>query len=347
MKTSAERILIVDDNAMNRKLAAMLLKKLGYESQAVTSGMEALELLREKQFELILMDYRMPEMDGIEAAEKIRDMEGDYFQAVPIIALTGEEREEVRQSFWDAGMNDILDKPLDSGKLEAVLKRWLAGQIIASNAEPEAQMSVNGWAPEALAALERAGISIQDGIKNCSGEELFRSLLEDFYHLIDFKAEKMEKYLAAGQLKEYTIEVHALKNSARLIGALELSEKFANQERLGNNGDLAEVKKNAPALLQHMSRCKGALEIVAAGNTTVQKKVSAAQMKDVLYAMRDAADTFNLDGVDEAMEELDGYQWPAECEDYKERLKAYAADVALEDILQGITEIVHILEKTE
>ncbi len=358
MKETGKQILIVDDNDMNRKLTTMFLKKLGYQSVAVSGGAEALEIVKKEEFALILMDYRMPDMDGIETAVQVRNLEGDSFKKVPIIALTGDERTEVQQKFLDAGMNDVLLKPLDSERLKEKLEYWIAEETAADGKQDgfhteKALFSTEGaepsgeWSAEDIAKLQNAGIFVQEGIKNCGGRELFHSLLEDFYYLIDFKAEKIEKHLAEGHIKEYTIEVHALKNSARLVGAIALSEEFAKQEQLGNQEDIPGVQESLPVLLEYMRCCKNVLAPFMEKNTTGEKEVSNVQLLELLYAMRDAADTFDIDSMDEAMRELETYRWPAECSGYRERLKAYAADVALEDILNEITEIVHILEKTE
>ena len=80
------------------------------------------------------------------------------------------------------------------------------------------------------------GLNVSEGTKNCGSKKLFLELLGDFYKLIELKSTKLEKCLADGMIKDYTIEVHALKNTARMIGAMELSDLFYQMEQLGNAG---------------------------------------------------------------------------------------------------------------
>lgn len=319
MSESGSLILVVDDDAISRKLTTMFLNKLGYESRVAESGSEALEAVKQEHFAIILMDYRMPDMDGAETTGLLRRMEGKYFKEVPVIALTGDEREDVRLEFAEAGITDVLQKPLNAESLSAVLERWLGEKKDA----PESQI----------------------GIQNCGSRELWQSLRKDFYYLIDFKAEKLANHLSEGQFKEYTIEVHALKNSARLIGALELSRDFADLEAWGNQGEYAKIMERNPQVLQKLLEYKEVLRPFVEEAEEMQA-VSNTQIKEVLWAMKAAAETFDIDGVDFCMDELERYVVPG-CDNRIRKLRAYVADVALEDILKEISEILYIIEKAE
>ena len=96
---------------------------------------------------------------------------------------------------------------------------------------------------------EIEGLDVAEGIKNSGTKELFLSLLGDFYKLIDMKATKIEKCLADGMVRDFTIEVHALKNTARMIGAMELSGMFLELEQLGNAEDLSAIAEKTPKTL--------------------------------------------------------------------------------------------------
>lgn len=356
MSRMAEVVLVVDDDAMNRKLTTMLLNKLGYESCVAASGGEALELVKEGTFGVILMDYRMPEMDGIETTKQLRKMDGPYFKSVPVIALTGEEREDVHRQFLDAGMNDVLAKPVKQKELAAVLERFWGdkGELDINpdttngleSCFEEGTESENGLTEEEITFLKTAGVCVQEGIHNCGSYALWRSFLKDFYNIIDLKTTKLAKYLSEGQLKEYTIEVHALKNSARLIGAMELSADFGLLEEWGNQEALEKIKAKNPQVLQNMVQYKKVFHPYAEEADREAQTVSYTQMKEVLWAMKDAVETFDIDTVDFCMEELGKYKIPG-CDKHIAQLKAYVADVALEDILEVVSEIIDIIEKAE
>ncbi len=118
-------VLVVEDNALNRKLAGMMLQRLGHHAIFAENGRHAMEKLAGQSFDIVLMDLRMPELDGFETTKAIRAKEAESGQsiALPIIALTANAEEEEKQNCMEAGMNDFLTKPLDLRTLEATLKR--------------------------------------------------------------------------------------------------------------------------------------------------------------------------------------------------------------------------------
>lgn len=118
-----QRVLVAEDNAINQALIASLLKKAGHEVTITDNGQHVLDKLAEGSFDLILMDIRMPKMDGLEATRKIRNREAAWSQ-IPIIALTANAQEEDRQAALDAGMNDFVTKPIDPTQLHRLIERW-------------------------------------------------------------------------------------------------------------------------------------------------------------------------------------------------------------------------------
>lgn len=120
MSTTPLRILLAEDDLINRKVALHILGKLGCEADAAENGAEALEKGGRESYDLILMDMQMPEMDGLEAARRLRDLG----RTMPIIALTGDGSEKARQSVLEAGMNDLLQKPVTPEKLMPLFSRY-------------------------------------------------------------------------------------------------------------------------------------------------------------------------------------------------------------------------------
>jgi signal transduction histidine kinase/CheY-like chemotaxis protein len=119
------RVLLVEDNPVNQKVSALLLRKLGLMVDIAQHGGEALEYLRDNRYALVLMDCEMPEMDGYEATRRIRANENGSAQHVPIIALTAHALADDRVRCTAAGMDDYLPKPFDSEQLQTVLRQWL------------------------------------------------------------------------------------------------------------------------------------------------------------------------------------------------------------------------------
>ena len=122
---SNRRLLIVEDNSVNQRLAMALLRRAGYESMACGNGREALELTARMSFDLILMDCQMPIMDGFEATERIRERECRTGTRTPIVAMTANAMQGDRERCLEAGMDDYLTKPVVPKKLYEVLAHWL------------------------------------------------------------------------------------------------------------------------------------------------------------------------------------------------------------------------------
>jgi CheY-like chemotaxis protein len=120
-------VLVAEDNRVNQKLVVRLLEKLGCTVDVAHDGREAVERLQKAEYDLVLMDCQMPEMDGYQATQAIRDRERDSGERIPIIALTANAMEGDRERCLDAGMDDYVTKPVSRKALDAVLAKWSDG----------------------------------------------------------------------------------------------------------------------------------------------------------------------------------------------------------------------------
>ncbi|WP_067517533.1 response regulator [Endozoicomonas ascidiicola] len=116
-------ILLAEDNPVNQMVTGKLLEKLGCHHVVANNGLECLKRLKDDQFDLILMDCVMPEMDGLEATRRIR-ASSSHCANIPIIALTASAMESDRQTCMNAGMDDYADKPIDMGRMKTLLTEW-------------------------------------------------------------------------------------------------------------------------------------------------------------------------------------------------------------------------------
>lgn len=130
-KTNAEmflpgvQVLVVDDNEINRMIAVEMLNPLGMQIDTALDGQQAVEMVQEKEYDLIFMDHQMPVMDGIEAIKAIRSLNGEYYKEVPVIALTANTAKEQQEEYMQAGMSDYLGKPLDMAELYGKVRKWI------------------------------------------------------------------------------------------------------------------------------------------------------------------------------------------------------------------------------
>ena len=337
------RVLIVDDNEMNLKVAIGLLEPLRMQIDTAMNGRLAVDKIKQSEhYDLVFMDHMMPVMDGIEATHELRGLEGEYYQTLPIIALSANATTEARKMFQDEGLSDFVAKPIQMKDICECIVKWLPQELVKENtAETQAHME----AEEELPVIENLDVS--EGIKNCGSRKLFLSLLGDFYKLIDPKSEKVEQCLADGMIRDYTIEVHALKNTARMIGAMELSGLFYEMEQLGNAGEQELLRERTPAVLELYRSYKPILAEYAKGEDTEKEKVSPAAIRESLMKLHDAMDAFDLDEADNALKELKGYDLPENIKPMMEQLDAYVADVAMEDVMNLTKQMCENLEDSE
>lgn len=190
------------------------------------------------------------------------------------------------------------------------------------------------------------GLDVSEGIQNCGSRRLYLELLGDFYKLIGPKSTKLEKCLSDGMLRDFTIEVHALKNTARMIGAKELSELFYKMEQLGNARADDEIKARMPHLLKLYHSYQPILQPFVRVKEK-RKSVSTDQIEEILQQMHLAVDNFDLDGMDAAMKELEGCELSEELQPMAEKLGAHVADVAMEDVLRLTDEMCRMLHKNQ
>ncbi len=336
------QILIVDDNEMNLKVARGLLQPLQMKIDTASSGKTAIEMVQLKKYHIVFMDHMMPVMDGVETTQKIRELEDDYIQNMPIIALTANAVMGAREIFKQAGMNDFVPKPIELKNICSKIRTWLPKELIQKMSSPV--LTKEHASVQELPAIE--GLNVAEGIKNSGSLELFTNLLGDFYKLIDLKSTKIEKCLADGMIRDYTIEVHALKNTARMIGAMELSELFYKMEQCGNAEDMETITKENPAIMELYRSYKPILEPYGKANEQDKKEVPKDEIVRVLDKLNFAMDNFDLDGADVALVELEEYRLPETLSSYMEELRAYVADVAMEEVMNTGKRMIELLERS-
>ena len=231
-------ILLVDDNELNLVVAKELLKPLRMQIDTAENGLQAVKMVRGSQYDLVLMDHMMPVMDGIEAAKAIRALPEDKYQKLPIIALTANAMVDARKEFLNAGMNGFVAKPIDFARICNQLKLWLPKDLVRDVPKEEAKKLLADDLSDREIQPEdpQMGFSFEEGVKHCGSKAALMKTIRIFYRTIDSKADKIEQCLKEGLISDYVVEVHALKSSALLIGAVPLSEAAKELEDYGKQG---------------------------------------------------------------------------------------------------------------
>ena len=337
------KLLLVDDNEMNLKVAKGLLEPLKMKIDTAINGKQAVEMVQSKKYDVVFMDHMMPIMDGVEATSCIRKMEDEYFRQLPIIALSANVTEEARKEFDECGMNAFVAKPIKMKEVCDALKKLLPGELL-KEMQTDNNLVVESHEDDAY-NFDDLPLHVQEGIESCGSKELYVSLLGDFYKYIDIKATKIEKCLSDHMIRDYTVEVHALKNTARMIGALELSDEFKNLEELGNAENEEQLLSLTPGVLDRLKGYKEYLAPFAATSNEDKKEVSSDEILKEINQIKSAMDTFDLDGADEAIKRLMEYRIPSELVEKINELDALVADVAIEESMLLCDELTAELKK--
>lgn len=254
------KVLVVDDNQVNLKVASGLLKLYGIDAELAESGEECLNAVKKQTYDIIFMDQMMPGMDGVETLSRLREIKKGN-KSTPVIALTANALVGVKEEMLEEGFDDFLGKPMDLTELENVLIRFLKE---LQEEMPEAGREETGFAAETAGRYEsliRKGIDVQAGIELCGGEESYLEVLKAFVTNAPVQQRSLSQSLKLGDYRRYTVSVHALKSAAASIGALKLSEISRMHEEAGNKENIAYINEDFVNLIEEYGEIVKAIEM--------------------------------------------------------------------------------------
>lgn len=323
-------ILVVDDNAINLTVAKGLLSPLEMSIDTALSGREAIFKVTSKKYDLIFMDHMMPEMDGLEATQIIRNMPGENGQ-IPILALTANAVEGTREMFINGGMNDLVTKPIELKDIVSRLRKWLPPEKIHKKKRNDREIKQEDQGSQ-VTSISINGLDVEKAVGFLGNEELFWSVLKEYYRVIDKKYATIQKYEQEEKWHEYTIEVHSLKSASRQIGAFELAETAEQMEVAGNARNAELIHKITPGMLAEYSFYKSILapyftkEDAAKGD----KQISGDELDVYFVQMRDALENLDMDTVEDIIQSMNQYSYGSGQDELFEQLKNAVDDMDTE-----------------
>lgn len=253
------RLLVAEDNSANQLIIRAMLERLGAQVDVVGDGAEAVEAVRSRPYDLVLMDINMPEMDGVAATQAIRALEGDR-GALPIVAMTAHVMRGDRENILSQRLDDYLAKPVNRVDLVAVLSRWLGPG--SDRADPEDEPIQDGGpedGDDVPSQPEPAiDMAVLNELREASGEDLVREVVELFAAECDKRLAAMHGAGDAADWQGIRAHAHALKSSAASLGALRLSRTFAEIEASEAPGDyLPRIKPETDQALSELFETVG------------------------------------------------------------------------------------------
>ena len=315
-------ILVVDDNTINLNVACGHLRLCRISAETAMSGLQAIDLVKQKNYDIVFMDHMMPEMDGVETTKRIRAMG----IKTPIVALSANAFTGAREEFLAAGMNDVLTKPIKRTLLIKVLKDWIPAEKL-KKAESE---TVN--AADTEPAIDRefwgkieliAGLSAKLGLDRASGQrDVFRKSLQLTMGEIEKCDRNLKKFLETGDMRNFTIEVHSMKGTLANIGVMELSGRARELEKAANNADTAFCAANLPAFLEALRDLNSGL--VTAFTEKAQNQEPAElppELPAICEKLAAALDETDFSAIDEAVKSLDALNTGGTLKEEIEKIK--------------------------
>jgi len=274
------RVLLVEDNAVNQKVAVRMLEKLGVRVALANHGQEAIEKLTQEKFDLVLMDCQMPVMDGYAATRAIRDPRSRVYDPdLPIVALTAHRGTDENARTQAVGMNGFLSKPLQKNDLRDTLKTWVrrgrageaseaseasgpAGVALVEQAAAGGASGASG--PAGVAPVEQAAAGGAAQVFDHAGvmerlendENLLRELIQVYMESLDEQLAAIQEALDAGNAPAAENHAHALKGGSSNIGAERLRRRFYDMEVAGREGrldDFAKLFRDVPFLANELT----------------------------------------------------------------------------------------------
>ena len=251
------RVLVVDDNEMNLKVAKNLLGLFGINADLCSSGFDAIDMVKREQYQLILLDHMMPKLDGKETLERMK-AENLIYDDTKVVALTANAINGAKEDYLNSGFDDYLSKPIEMDDLKKVLQKWLPDEVIKADEPEESDDEVLEFAPDAEAdedAKEDGGTSFIDllkekgfdtgkGISYCAGDtDFYKEMLTDYVNDYAEKKSELDKCFDSEDWHDFEIKVHALKSVSKTIGAIPLSEAAFELEKAAKENGADYIKQ--------------------------------------------------------------------------------------------------------
>ena len=305
------KILVVDDTVMNLAVVKGLLKQTKIQIDTADSGYECLGLVTKNKYDIIFLDHRMPGIDGIETLQRMKNLPNNLNQETPVISLTANAISGARQQYIEAGFQDYLTKPIDSEKLEAMIIEYLPPEKLQTVDENfVAEEKLEESLPEWLKNVDC--LNVEDGLKNCGSVESYLDALKVFAQFVISGAKEIANFYKESDWKNYTTKVHALKSSARIIGANELSERAKRLEDAGNSGYINEIERDTDGLLELYIGFDEKLKPLfpAEENNADKPLIDENSLAEAYETLQDAAANFDYDTASFVIESLEDYKIP-------------------------------------
>ena len=239
------KVLVVDDVQMNCKVFCGLLKETGIEIDTAFSGREALNRCQNKKYNIIYMDHRMPNMDGIECLHELRSMDTPN-NDTPVIILTANAISGMKEMYLDEGFDDYLSKPIEVKYLEKSIRKYASDWLVETVKDNKTESVIEenkAESPQISFQEKYPELNVNLGLMYCMNDkDFYQEMIKEYAG--DDKSTILKECLASGNYNDFRTYVHAVKSTSLNIGAEHLSEKAKRLENAAKESDLQYIHSN-------------------------------------------------------------------------------------------------------
>ena len=330
------KVLVVDDTPVNLTVFTSLLSRTKIQIDTAGSGDEAVQMYKNRHYDVIFLDHMMPNKDGIETLAEMRGLKDTPNDGTPVICLTANAISGMREMYIKAGFDDYITKPIDPDRLESLLLTYLPkGKIAPPDGDTDEE---DVLIPDFVFTIPE--LDVGSGLSHCGSSQAYMTTLKMYLDTATDNADAIEKFWKDGDLKNTTIRVHALKSTSRVIGALSLGDHAAALEKAGDMEDTEKLEKELPLLLDEYRKLVSALEPLndeeeqERGDDT-RPFISDEYLNEAYTALSEFCASYDFDSVAHVVESLSAYRIP-EDEVTRYELLVKAVDNYDYDLIPGI-----------
>ncbi len=321
------KVLVVDDNAMNRKIFTGLMAPTKIRVSEASSGMQCLEMVRRERYDLIFLDYLMPEMDAEETMRHMNEMDDNLCADTPIIALTANVFSGAQEKYLEMGFDAYLAKPIVVDKLESVLVEMLPAELLQTPPTDTPAPARQTNSADGLPVIE--GVNWEYALLHISDRDLLFNTLKDFYWAIDGEKEELQALSRAldsdGGFDAFRIRVHSLKSTAATVGLLSVSEIARLLESAAVERDADMVRVLEPVLLTLLDDAREHISPYVREEEPREPSADTSKLAALLDMLRFELEEMDTSAIDMVMGEINSFAFPREYRDDLDRLSAQTA----------------------
>ena len=346
-------VLLVDDNAMNRKVFCKLLKHTQIQIDEVDNGFTCLEMVKKYHYDIIFLDHMMPELDGVETFSYMQSMQENRCKDTPVIVLTANAIIGAKEQYMQIGFTDYLSKPIDSHRLENLIVEQLAlhnipvEPIELSGNNSEVYGEKNHEALQELPQVE--GFDWEYGLLHFLNAQMLWESVEDFYNGCESAVAELDLLYqdisGPKGIDAYRIKVHALKSNLALIGAMQASALARILEYAARDGKEERLRHLHGVLMEEVEACRQNLSVHMQPLEKKPNMTDRAWILGMLSMLCADAENLDYDGIDQIMQMLEGYAYEETLQVRINQLAASVRNLDLDTSIAICEQMKDILEK--